>query len=168
MTKRAWWLVGLNILVPGSAQVLAGSRRFGRFALATTLLFWTLLVVVALALLIGRAALLPVVTMPAVLWVFAIVLGLYGVLWLICAVDTLRLTRLPRVGPRARFGVAILSVVALVATGGVALGAAWTAGTTANILAKLTSNTIDITGPDGKPVAVGALSGFFIILLVGS
>ncbi|MDP9026963.1 MAG: LCP family protein [Actinomycetota bacterium] len=168
MTKRAWWLVGLNILVPGSAQVLAGSRRFGRFALATTLLFWTLLVVVALALLIGRAALLPVVTMPAVLWVFAIVLGLYGVLWLICAVDTLRLTRLPRVGPRARFGVAILSVVALVATGGVALGAAWTAGTTANILAKLTSNTIDITGPDGKPVAVGALTGPVNILLVGS
>ena len=74
MTKRAWWLVGLNILVPGSAQVLAGSRRFGRFALATTLLFWALLVVVALALLIGRAALIPFVTMPAVLWAFAIVL----------------------------------------------------------------------------------------------
>src|SRR5690606_36874731 len=30
MTKRAWWLVGLNLLVPGAAQVLAGNRRLGR------------------------------------------------------------------------------------------------------------------------------------------
>ncbi len=168
MTKRAWWLVGLNILVPGSAQVLAGSRRFGRFALATTLVFWTLAVVTVFALILGREALIPFLTMPVVLWALAVVLGLYGLLWLTCAVDTLRLSRLARVESRARVGVAVLAIVALVATGGVALGAAWTAGTTANILAKLASNTIDITGPDGKPVTVGALTGPTNILLVGS
>jgi hypothetical protein len=37
MTKRAWVLVVLNVLVPGSAQVLAGSRRLGRIGLASTL-----------------------------------------------------------------------------------------------------------------------------------
>jgi LCP family protein required for cell wall assembly len=168
MTKRAWWLVGLNILVPGSAQVLAGNRRFGRFALATTLVFWALLVVVVVALLIGRSALIPFFTMPVVLWALTGVLGLYGLLWVVCAIDTLRLTRLPRVDSRARVGVAVLSIVALVATGGVALGVAVTTGTTANILAKLTSNTIDITGADGKPVTVGPLSGPANILLVGS
>ncbi len=168
MTKRAWWLVGLNILVPGSAQVLAGNRRFGRFALATTLVFWAMVVVVVVAALVGRSALIPFFTMPAVLWVLTAVLGLYGFLWVICAIDTLRLSRLPRVESRARVGVALLSVVALLATGGVALGAAATAGTTANILAKLASNTIDITGPDGKPVTVGPLTGPANILLVGS
>ena len=30
MTRRAWTLVLLNVLIPGSAQVLAGSRRLGR------------------------------------------------------------------------------------------------------------------------------------------
>ena len=25
MTQRAWWLAGLNLLVPGAAQVLAGN-----------------------------------------------------------------------------------------------------------------------------------------------
>jgi LCP family protein required for cell wall assembly len=168
MTKRAWWLVGLNILVPGSAQVLAGSRRFGRFALGTTLLFWALAVVVVLALLIGREAVLPFLAQPAVLWALAVVLGLYGVLWIVCALDTLRLTRLPRVDRRARAAVSTLAIVALLATGGVAIGAASAAGITASVLAKLNSNTIDITGPDGKPIAVGALTGPVNILLVGS
>ena len=44
MTKRAWWLVGLNVLIPGSAQVLAGNRRLGRFGLGATLVLWVLLV----------------------------------------------------------------------------------------------------------------------------
>lgn len=167
MTKRAWWLVGLNILVPGSAQVLAGDRRFGRFALATTLVFWALVVISVLALLIGRESLLPLIAQPAVLWGIAIVLGLYGILWVVCCVDTLRLTQLPRVDGRARAAVAVLAVVALVSTGGVALGSAVFAGTSANILAKVASNTIDITGPDGKPITVGAITGPVNILLVG-
>jgi LCP family protein required for cell wall assembly len=168
MTKRAWWLVGLNILVPGSAQTLAGNRRFGRFALGTTLVFWILLIVVAGALIIGRAALVPFLTMPFVLWILAVVLGLYGVLWLICAIDTLRLSRLPRVDRRARAGVAVLSIVALFATGGVAFAGSAVAGIGANILTKLNSDSIDITGPDGKPITVGPLTGPANILLVGS
>ena len=168
MTKRAWWLVALNILVPGSVQVLAGNRRFGRFALGTTLVFWALVVIGVLAALIARESLLPFVTQPVVLWLIAAVFGLYGLLWVGCGIDTLRLSRLPRVAPRARPAVAALSILALVVTGGVAVGAAWTAGTTANILAKVASNTIDITGPDGKPVTVGALTGPANILLVGS
>ena len=45
MAHRAWWLVGLNLLIPGSAQVLAGNRRLGRFGLAATLVLWALVVV---------------------------------------------------------------------------------------------------------------------------
>jgi hypothetical protein len=44
MTRRAWWLVVLNILLPGSAQVLAGSRGLGRFGLRAFLSFVLLLV----------------------------------------------------------------------------------------------------------------------------
>src|SRR5690606_39664758 len=47
MGRRAWWLVVMNVLVPGSAQVLAGNRRLGRFGLGATLLGWFLLVVAA-------------------------------------------------------------------------------------------------------------------------
>ncbi len=38
MTRRAWWLAVLHVLVPGSAQALAGNRRLGRFALGVWLL----------------------------------------------------------------------------------------------------------------------------------
>ena len=31
MTRRGWWLVLLNFLIPGSAQAAAGSRRLARF-----------------------------------------------------------------------------------------------------------------------------------------
>jgi LCP family protein required for cell wall assembly len=168
MTKRAWWLVGLNILVPGSAQVLAGSRRFGRFALGTTLVFWALVVIAVAAALIARSALIPVITTAPVLWVVVVVLGAYGLLWVICAIDTLRLSSLPRVDRRARAAVAVLSIVALITTGGVAFAGAATAGITANVLSTLSSNTIQLTGPDGKPVTVGPLTGPVNILLVGS
>ncbi|HEY4152090.1 MAG TPA: LCP family protein [Pseudolysinimonas sp.] len=167
MTRRAWWLVGLNLLIPGAPQVLAGNRRFGRFALGTTLLFWVLVVVGVLAVLIGGQAVIPILTIPAVLWGIAVVLGLYGLLWVICAIDTYRLSRLARVTTGARVGVSLLAIVALVIAGGVAFSGAYTAGITASILARVASNTIDITGPDGKPVTVGPLTGPVNILLVG-
>ncbi|MES1212126.1 MAG: LytR family transcriptional regulator, partial [Leifsonia sp.] len=165
MGKRAWWLVGLNLLVPGAPQVLAGNRRFGRFTLSTTLLFWALVVVGLLAVLIGGQAVIPILTLPAVLWGIAVVLGLYGVLWVVRAIDTFRLTRLARVAPGVRIGVSLLAIVVLVIAGGVAFTGAFTAGITAGILAKVASNTIDITGPDGKPVTVGPLTGPVNILL---
>ena len=47
MAKRGWWLVALNLLVPGSAQVIAGNRRLGRFGLGATLVAWVLVLVTA-------------------------------------------------------------------------------------------------------------------------
>jgi len=34
MTRRGWWLVALNFLLPGAAQSLAGHRRLGRIGIA--------------------------------------------------------------------------------------------------------------------------------------
>jgi hypothetical protein len=50
MTTRAWWLVILNFLLPGSAQVLAGNKRLGKFGLGATLTGWA---VIALGILLG-------------------------------------------------------------------------------------------------------------------
>ena len=58
MTRRGWWLVVLNVLIPGSAQVLAGNRRLGRFGLGATLVMWALVVVTALTALLWHQALL--------------------------------------------------------------------------------------------------------------
>lgn len=168
MSKRAWWLVGLNILLPGSAQTLAGNRRAGRFAMGLSILFWILLAAAIVAGLVLRGQLLPVLANPIVLWALAVVLGLYGLLWIVCTLDTLRLTRLVRVRPAARAGVALLAIVALVTTGGAALAGAVYAGRAARVLAEVGSNTIQIIGPDGKPIQVGPFTGSANVLLVGS
>ncbi len=168
MTKRAWWLVGLNILIPGSAQTLAGNRRFGRFAMGTTILLWVLIVLAVIAAIVFRTQFLLTIANPFVLWPVAVLLGLYGLLWVVCTLDTLRLTRLVRVHGGARLGVALLAVVALVVTGGAAFAGAVAVGRTAHILAEVSSNTVQIIGPDGKPIQVGPFSGEANILLVGS
>ena len=42
LTKRAFLLVLMTLLVPGSAQIVAGNRRLGRIALRVTLTVWVL------------------------------------------------------------------------------------------------------------------------------
>ena len=62
MTRRGWWLVVLNVLVPGSAQILAGNRRLGRFGLASTVFLWTILVLAALGALLWPSGLFALAT----------------------------------------------------------------------------------------------------------
>jgi LCP family protein required for cell wall assembly len=121
MSRRGWWLVVLNLLIPGSAQVLAGNRRLGRFGLATTILFW-LLVVAGLVLAgTARGVLLAVVTNTWALGALVVVAAFYVVLWTVLTLDTLRLVRFVRLAPRARgfvAGVGVLSLVLSLAGGG--------------------------------------------------
>ncbi|MAT18213.1 MAG: transcriptional regulator [Leifsonia sp.] len=125
MTRRAWWLVGLNLLVPGSAQVLAGSRRLGRFALGATFVGWVLVVAVLVLALVQRGWLLAFLTQPIVLAVGVSTLIFYALLWVVVTLDTLRLVRIVRVAPSARAPVALLAVAGLVvATGSASYGAA--------------------------------------------
>ncbi|WP_319592656.1 LCP family protein [Protaetiibacter intestinalis] len=120
MTKRAWWLIALNLLVPGSAQVLAGNRRLGRFGLAATLVAWVLALVLLLLGLLAREWLLALFTNTVVLGIAVAVLVFYAVLWLVLTLDTLRLVRLVSVAPVARGFVGGLATIALVATAGTA------------------------------------------------
>lgn len=125
MTRRAWWLLALNLLIPGSAQVLAGDRRVGRFALGATLVLWALVVIVIVLALAARGVLLTLVTTPFVLVVVVAIAIFYAVLWTVLTLDTLRLVRLVRVAPRARGVVAALTVASLVlSVGGAGLVAA--------------------------------------------
>ena len=120
MTKRAWWLVGLNLLLPGSAQLVAGNRRLGRVGVATTLVLWLAVVVAVVVGAANREALLSLATNTLALVVLQIVLAVYVIIWIVLTLDALRLTRLIRVDPRARPAVAAVAIVALVAVAGVA------------------------------------------------
>ncbi|MFT4122888.1 MAG: LCP family protein [Microbacteriaceae bacterium] len=121
MTRRAWWLVVLNVLLPGSVQLLAGSRRLGRIGVVATWLLWLLVVVVVVLYLLRPDVLVTVATNAITLSVVQGIAVGYALLWLVLTVDTLRLVRLVRAAPRARplvAGVAMVVVAALVAGAG--------------------------------------------------
>src|SRR5690554_5930501 len=120
MTTRAWWLVVLNFLLPGSVQLLAGSRRLGRFGVVMTFIMWALAILGGTIYFLNRSILVSLATNVYALLAAEIVLIAYAVLWLVLTLDTLRLVRLVKTGPVARPFIAILTVAGLVATAGAA------------------------------------------------
>jgi LCP family protein required for cell wall assembly len=118
MTKRGWWLVVFNIFLPGSAQVLAGDRKLGRFGLVSTFTLWTVLGCSLAVFLLARSVFLTLSTNPIMLWVLEVALVFYALLWVILTIDTVRLVRLVRTEPGSRGPLAILSIAALVISAG--------------------------------------------------
>jgi LCP family protein required for cell wall assembly len=170
MTRRGWWLVVLNFLMPGSAQVLAGNRRLGRVGVGSTLVLWTLLIVTLLFALLAPTAGLSIITgawLPDFLALLRplpllIAQGLfiaYGVLWIVLTVDALRLVRLVRTGTWARFGIVFLAVLLTVVSAGGAVYASNVAGSVRNTLGAI----FQATGPVVPPS-----DGYYNILLLGA
>ena len=157
MGRRAWWLVGLSILIPGSAQLLAGNRRGGRFAVGATFVSWALAALAFAVSAFARPVFLSVVTNPLVLLAAQAVLVFYGVLWLVLCLDTLRLVRLVSLRGVTRVAVPVLAVVALVASVGGIGYAATVAGATRGLL-----DTVFSGGSIEPPI-----NGRYNILLLG-
>ncbi len=170
MTRRGWWLVALNFLLPGSAQVLAGNRRFGRFGLGATLAMWTILVLAGLGALLMPSGLFALATgsfipdflswfRPLPLTLVQIALIAYAVLWIVLTIDTLRLVRLVKVGPLSRVAIAVVSVALLVVSGSGAAWAAQAAGTTRDTFSELFAQSAPVVPPS---------DGYYNILLLGA
>ena len=159
MTRRAWWLVVLNFVIPGSVQVLAGSRKLGRIGLAATLTMWLIGILALLAWFLWRTAALTIVTNSWVLAGAQLVLAVYAVLWLILTIDTLRLVRLVRAAPGTRFWIAASTVVLLVVSVGTATAGAYYAGITRGTLQSIFG---------GGGASVPPSDGRYNILLLGA
>jgi LCP family protein required for cell wall assembly len=157
MTRRAWWLVALNILIPGSAQVLAGNHGLGRFGLRATLSFLVLVALAGLLYVINPEIMLTIATNSFGLWVIAAVMVFYAVVWVVLTLDTMRLVRLVKARPKARPFIAGLATVVMVAVAGTAGYGAYVATTASGFLASVFS-----AGPSEPPA-----DGRYNILLLG-
>lgn len=164
MGRRGWWLLVVNLLVPGSAQVLAGNRRLGRFGLGATLVGWLLVLATAGMALFARPALLWLTVGAG--WLSAVLLTLvqallvgYVVLWIVLTFDTLRLVRLVRVPMLSRFAIPIVALVLLGLVGGSAAYAASAVGAGRNSLGSIFGQS----GPSLPPS-----DGYYNILLLGA
>ncbi|WP_345763809.1 LCP family protein [Diaminobutyricibacter sp. McL0608] len=157
MTKRAWWLVVLNVLLPGSAQILAGNRRLGRVGIVATLTLWTLLIVAGVTYLLWPMVIYTLFTQTLSLWIVQLVMFAYVVLWVVLTLDTLRLVRLVKTTPNARAWIAAFAVVLLVGIAGTAGYGALVAGSARGALGDIFS-----AGPSAPPV-----DGRYNIMLLG-
>ena len=157
MTRRAWWLVALNILIPGSAQVLAGNRRLGRFGLGATLSFLVLVVIAGLVYAINPEIMLTIATNSVGLWIIAAVMLFYAVVWVVFTLDTIRLVRLVKARPKARPFIAGLATVVMVVVAGTAGYGAYVATTASGFL-----SSVFAAGPSEPPA-----DGRYNILLLG-
>src|SRR3712207_6338355 len=124
----------MNVLIPGSAQILAGSRRLGRFGLGATLLMWVLVLAGVVASFLAPQLLFSAVTMGPPLVLLQVLLIGYAALWIVLTVDTIRLARLVRTRPSARPVIAGLSVLLLVLTAGTASYGAYLTGVQAGFV----------------------------------
>lgn len=113
-TKRAFVLILLTLLVPGSAQVVAGSRKLGRAAMRVTLGVWATLAAAVLLLLFNRTLLINIITHPFTSLVIVILLAALAAAWALLFLNTLRLIRPTLLAPRARPAVGITLVLAMV------------------------------------------------------
>ncbi|MFT4260679.1 LCP family protein [Microbacterium sp.] len=164
MTRRGWWLVVLNVLLPGSAQVLAGNRRLGRFGLGATLLAWTLVIAAAALALFAQPWLLWLTVgagwlSAAVLTAVQVLLVGSVILWIVLTMDTLRLVRLVKVQPASRLAIPVVALVLLGLVGGAAATAASYVGTARDTITSIFGSS----GP-----SLPASDGYYNILLLGA
>ncbi|TAP44442.1 LCP family protein [Arthrobacter sp. S39] len=117
-TKRAFVLLLMTLLVPGSAQIVAGDRKLGRIALRATLCVWALLVATLLLLVLNRSLLINIMTNPFASLLIIVVLVALALGWAFLFVNTLRLIRPVLLAPGARPAVGIALVLALVLSSG--------------------------------------------------
>ncbi|MDE8667534.1 LCP family protein [Pseudarthrobacter sp. H3Y2-7] len=156
-TKRAFVLLLMTLLVPGSAQIVAGDRKLGRTALRVTLAVWVVLVAAVLLLVLNRTLLINVITNPFASLVIIVVLAALALGWAFLFLNTLRLIRPVLLAPGARPAVVISLVIALVLSSGTLGYAAYLLNVGRNAIGNIFS-----TGP-----AIDPVDGRYNFLMMG-
>jgi LCP family protein required for cell wall assembly len=118
LTKRAFLLILLTLLVPGSAQTVAGNRRLGRVALRVTITVWVLAIVALVLLVASRSTLISLVTSSWASLLLIIGLVALALGWAALFINTLRLIRPVLLAPKVRPAVVVTLVLAMVLSSG--------------------------------------------------
>ena len=158
MTRRAWWLIFLSAIVPGSAQLVAGNRRLGRFLFGSWLV---LLGFIAIGALLNTFLPALAFTIATSWWgLLGLQSGLVFValVWFIAAVDTFRLVRIVYVGPRAKVWVALALAVSIIVPPGLASYASMVTGISRDVLARIFGDGSEFVEP---------VDGVYTFLIIG-
>jgi len=149
-------------VVPGSAQLVAGNRKLARVGITATLTFWAIALITIIVGLVDKNGLLfRLIPVNFVFGFLALVLGIYGFLFAVLAIDTMRLMRLGRLYKRERWiAFAGLALAAVLGTSGLSWAGS-TAGVSAGALGSIFNQSGFTTPVDGRYniMLLGADSG---------
>ena len=118
-SKRALILVILTIFFPGSAQLIAGNRKLGRFAVSITMLCWLAIIALAVLFFVDKNIILGWVAHPRFQLVLTFTLAVLAVCWLVMFINTLVIIRPKLLAPGMRAIVTVFTLAAVLATSGV-------------------------------------------------
>jgi LCP family protein required for cell wall assembly len=155
--RRAVALLVLTLVLPGSAQVLAGNRVVGRIVRRVWLGLVGCLLLVGLAWLIARPVALWLITSPTVLNVAAVASACWAAVMLAVLVDAWRLGRPDLLPIRVRRWLAAAAALLVLATGYPCLALGARASAAADLIGNVFSGTR----------TSAAVAGRFNILLLG-
>ncbi len=146
-SKRAWFLLLLTLVLPGSAQVVAGNKRVGRLALRFTFAAWALVIGAVVLEVVNREALLNLFTNPWTSLPIIVAMAAAAVGWAAMFLNTLKIIRPALLAPGMRALVGGALVVLMVITSGTLGYGAFMINSGRNAI-----NTIFASGPDMEPV----------------
>ena len=155
--RRAYALLGLTVVLPGSAQLAVGNPTLGRFALRVWFGVLGAALLLGLLAFVSRTAALTVVTHRWTLAVIQVALLALAVLWTVLLVDAWRLGRPDRLPQRDRRRLLVALLVLLLVLPG---GAAYAGVNVGAARAAMTSVF-------GTGEVAGAVDGRLNILLLG-
>jgi LCP family protein required for cell wall assembly len=156
--RRAFTLVMLTLLVPGSAQLVAGRRGLGRFALRVWASLAALAVVMGVVFLLSQSLAIGVLGRAWVLTVLQWLLAGFALLWAVLFVDAWRLGQPATLLLTTRRWLTGITAALLVVTSGGLVYAATSVGAgRAAISALFQGNQ-----------AVGAVDGRYNVLMLGA
>lgn len=123
-TRRAFGLLGLTLIAPGSAQMLAGSRNLGRLVLRIVGLLAMLAVALGMLMIVNKNLLIGWGLTGWIMQVLGWFVTVLGIGWGLLFVDAWRIGHPGRIRPRARIPHALvaLALALLMTVAGIAGG----------------------------------------------
>ena len=155
--RRALGLLVMTLVLPGSAQLAAGSKTIGRLALRTWVVVWALLLVLGIGALVWREGAMSALTSAPALLMVQVPLVALGIGWALLFIDAWRLAQPPELARRHRLGIAGLS-------GLLALTVAGSLVASASLVASQRSLMTTVFAGGGE---TSAQAGRYNILLLG-
>jgi polyisoprenyl-teichoic acid--peptidoglycan teichoic acid transferase len=149
-TKRAFVLLLMTLILPGSAQVVAGDRKLGRNALRVTFTVWAAALLLLVLALFNRSAILALFTHPVASLLLIVILLALAVGWALLFVNTFRIIRPVLLAPGMRPIVAVALVASLVLGSGSLSYLAYVLNVGRNAIGSIFANGPALEPVDGR------------------